>query len=296
MKTPPEYPIRLADLSPVVHIAHFVSDSRGLSIEPRFIEDFELVYIVAGEGLYRILDAEFPYAAGALILTPPYLRHSYRAYGTAVEHYALHFDPREGFSARFGELCGYAGPASGVSIVFNDSTRLRLFYPDFDRRCVDRFERIRRLFGELSISAYAAAPLLLASAVLDLLALLVSASTGEARRAFGKFAVALDRLEERFTEPISVPELAALEGYSPNYFASEFAKAYGVSPIEYLHAKRIALARELLGSTKDPIGVIASRCGYEDPYYFSKVFKKLTRLSPRAYRALATPIGAGTQF
>lgn len=289
MGLPIEYRLNSDALAPVAQLAHFVSDPRGLSIEPRFIEDFELVYIVSGEGVYRFLDLEIPYRSGSLILTPPYLEHSYRSVGKAVDHYALHFDPRLGLSSSFRGMLGLAAQASEVSIIYNDSARLAFHYPDFDGRALDRFERITRLHRELSLGAYASSPLLMASSILELLALVVASSAGEERLGSRRFAASAARLDERFTERATIPELAALEGYSPNYYASEFAKAYGVSPIDYLHAKRIALAKELLASTRDSIGSIASACGYEDPYYFSKVFKKLTRLSPRAYRSLIAP-------
>lgn len=289
MGLPIEYRLSSTALAPVVHLAHFVADPRGLSIEPRYIEDFELVYISSGEGVYRLLDLEIPYRRGSLILTPPYLRHSYSPVGKAVDHYALHFDPSEGASASYRENLRYRGGSSGLSIVYNDAAPLSFHYPAFSRRALDLFERITRLYRELSVGAYASAPLRMASSILELLALVVASSAGEDRRGAGRFAASAARLDERFTEKATIPELAALEGYSPNYYAAEFAKAYGVSPIDYLHAKRIALAKELLVSTHDSIGSIAAVCGYEDPYYFSKVFKKLTRLSPRAYRSLIAP-------
>jgi AraC family transcriptional regulator, arabinose operon regulatory protein len=285
----PEFKFAFADFAPVVHIAHRIADPKGLSIDPRVIADFELVYIASGEGRYRILDAEVRYKQGSLIVTPPHVRHSYRTLGTPVEHYALHFDVSEGFSDRYRDLRRYSGPASAISLIYDDSARIPLHIPDFDPRCVERFEALSTLHREVSLRAYASAPLMMASAFFDLFALVVARSTGESRYRSRKFAKSAAWLDEHFVQPVSMPELAAIEGYSPNYYAAEFARNYGVSPVDYLHAKRIGLARELLRTTDDSIGRIAARCGYEDPYYFSKVFKKLTRLSPRAYRELSTP-------
>ena len=66
-------------------------------------------------------------------------------------------------------------------------------------------------------------------------------------------------------------------------------KAYGLSPMEYLASRRVAQARILLFSTTLSIKEIAFRCGFSDPYYFTKVFTKRTGLCPTRYRALARP-------
>ena len=59
----------------------------------------------------------------------------------------------------------------------------------------------------------------------------------------------------------------------------------GVPPGQYLQQFRIGKARELLISSTLSVGEIAVRCGFDDLFYFSNLFRRLTGVSPRGYRA-----------
>ena len=59
-----------------------------------------------------------------------------------------------------------------------------------------------------------------------------------------------------------------------------------MSPIAYLTNMRISYARELLSNTGFAVEYIGYECGYKDPAYFCRIFKKNTGLSPTAYRML----------
>lgn len=76
-------------------------------------------------------------------------------------------------------------------------------------------------------------------------------------------------------------------GYTPDHFRRCFKKETGMTPLEYVTALRVNRAKKLLLATPyQPIETIATGCGFSDEFYFSRVFKKLTGISPREYRKL----------
>jgi len=91
-------------------------------------------------------------------------------------------------------------------------------------------------------------------------------------------------IDQHLTKPVSVQDLGLAAGLSPSRFAHLFQEIMGLSPLRYIEKRRVELASNLLLSTTEPISAIASRAGYDDPLYFSRVFRRATGISPRQYR------------
>lgn len=71
---------------------------------------------------------------------------------------------------------------------------------------------------------------------------------------------------------------------SPAYLSSIFKKIKGISINQYLTQSRLDKARELLSGTSLTLTEIADRVGYNDLFYFSKVFKRYFGVAPSAYK------------
>lgn len=89
---------------------------------------------------------------------------------------------------------------------------------------------------------------------------------------------------EHLGEQITVEDLARVVNLSPIYCGSLFAKKEGVTIHEYINIMRINKAKDLL--VGDPISVSETACavGFSDLFYFCKVFKRLTGMTPTEYR------------
>lgn len=104
----------------------------------------------------------------------------------------------------------------------------------------------------------------------------------------GMIQQAKQYLERHFTDPnLSLGELAAQVSLSPCHFSAVFSQQTGQTFREYLTNRRIQHAKELLRTTALRSFEISDRIGYNDPHYFSYVFRKITGLSPKEFRLQA---------
>ncbi|MCR4999235.1 MAG: response regulator [Lachnospiraceae bacterium] len=94
----------------------------------------------------------------------------------------------------------------------------------------------------------------------------------------------LTYIKEHFSEEITLDDVARQVDISPYYFSKLFKQEVGENFIEYLTQTRIAKAKEYLVNPKYSIKEICGLCGYSDPNYFSRIFRKYEGISPSEYR------------
>ncbi|MDR1248761.1 MAG: AraC family transcriptional regulator [Treponema sp.] len=93
-------------------------------------------------------------------------------------------------------------------------------------------------------------------------------------------------INEHLHENVTLKELAEASGLSLSHLHNLFQRSTGFAPIEYfLQAKMLAASRDLYFSEL-PVKDIAYSYGVEDPYYFSRIFKKIMGVSPQQYRSM----------
>lgn len=93
-----------------------------------------------------------------------------------------------------------------------------------------------------------------------------------------------DYIKENFNKDISLDEVSRAVNISPYYFSKIFKEGTGENFIEYLTAIRIEKAKELLNTTEFSMKEICTMCGYSDPNYFSRSFKKNVGVTPTEYK------------
>lgn len=92
-------------------------------------------------------------------------------------------------------------------------------------------------------------------------------------------------LRESLDKTVHMPDLAAELPMGYSKFRKQFKAVTGLSPHEYHLGLRIDRARELLHNTTLSVNEIAYQTGFDSVYYFSKLFKKKSGISPRGFRA-----------
>lgn len=111
---------------------------------------------------------------------------------------------------------------------------------------------------------------------------------GEAKVEYSRVVMNTKRyVAEHFGEDLTLSIVAVQACLSPNYFSSIFKLHSGMSFSEYLNNVRISAAKQLLAESDLLIYEVAEKCGYHDSFYFNRVFKKMTGISPGAYKKLA---------
>ena len=92
-------------------------------------------------------------------------------------------------------------------------------------------------------------------------------------------------IDRHYAQPLTIDRLAARAGMSRFPFIRAFRSAYGDTPHQYLRARRIERATELLVTTPLPITEICDQIGFQSLGSFSSLFRKVTGETPAAYRA-----------
>ena len=91
-------------------------------------------------------------------------------------------------------------------------------------------------------------------------------------------------VDENYHQDITLEQLAQKHYISVSYLSRKFKETMDVNFSDYLSRKRIEKASRLLESTDLSVSEIGAACGYPNCFYFSRTFKKITGVSPSAYR------------
>ena len=144
----------------------------------------------------------------------------------------------------------------------------------------------RKIIQELQLCRYGYEDYI-ASLFNDIL-LLVDRQQHEQKKATGNVQEQIERaaayFNENYNTKISIDDYAESLHISTNWFIHNFKQYAGMSPAQYILSLRMVNAQSLLERTTYNIKEISEIVGYENPLYFSRVFKKEIGKSPAQYR------------
>ena len=264
----------------------------GIGAEfPRHCHDFfELVYVRHGGGLHIIDDRPYPMLRGDVYLMHPADIHGYDQAEQGSSIVNVLFQAAVVDANDWADLTGLQG-LQPFFLTNRRQAAHKLALAPGDAYAVER--RCDRLIAECHDRAPGWQHSARATLV-DLLVLLARANasygriSSDAEPAAGPVAAAMRMIARYWDQPLSVTELATQLGYSANWFGERFHRETGLTIQGYQAKLRIDHARIMLEESHDSITDIALECGFDDPSYFGRVFKRHTGMTPRAYRKLTT--------
>ncbi|MCS7221469.1 MAG: helix-turn-helix domain-containing protein [Anaerolineae bacterium] len=239
---------------------------------PAGTRDWLVTYTLAGEGRFRLGGLTYPCVAGDLIILAPGVPHDYATArpGEIWEFFWAHFLPRPHWMRwlRLPEL------APGLySLSIGDQMTQRRICRAFERLLQDN-QGLGTLREELA-----------ANALEEIILLVAQYHFRMASRALDpRVEAVLHQLSQRFSEPLTVSNLASLVSLSPSRLSHLFKEQVGDSIMEMLRKLRLRQAARLLEFTSRQVSEIAQDVGFRSPFYFSRQFKAYYGMSPTAYR------------
>jgi len=93
-------------------------------------------------------------------------------------------------------------------------------------------------------------------------------------------------MKQHLDGTLRVATLAARASLSPSHFFALFKRQIGYAPIDYFIRLRMQQACRLLDETRLSVKEVAAALGYDDPFYFSRIFKSVNRVAPSEYRLM----------
>jgi AraC-like DNA-binding protein len=255
------WPLRA--LPKVMVAGRFPLEDRGFSY--RYRSRTHAVHIYEYVGQIRIGDHGFALRPGDVTLTEAG-RDSRYDLPAPGQHWCIHFSP---------------------VAINREHARLPIHFAlgSMHEFAVERVREIARLHAQASAVSLAAASAAMQELILWLAMQAVERGNDQReRRSISAVERVAAIVHTRFTEPLTVPELADEVGMTQNYLARMFRQRFGMTIPRYLLNRRIEYARHLLTTTNIPIHRVAARVGLPDAQHFNKQFRKLVGTSPSQAR------------
>ena len=234
--------------------------------------DYQLLYIVSGKGHFYFHGEDRVVYAGRMVLIQPRQEQRYEYFGEdKPEVYWVHFTGSDvknilrSYNIPMDDPIFYSGASSTYSYLFKEMIHEL-------QNCKTGYEDLLTMY-------------------LRQIFLLVQRTRQEERPTVSTYIqeemeFAQRYFNEHYNEPISIQEYAESRNMSVCYFQRNFKQIVKHTPMQYLLTIRVNNAASLLETTDYSMAEIAAIVGYEDPLYFSRLFRKIKGVSPRDYRNL----------
>ncbi|MDR1307373.1 MAG: AraC family transcriptional regulator [Treponema sp.] len=245
--------------------------------EGRILPDFQTVYITEGEGVFNADDRSYQVKPGSFILILPGMKHSYKpVFEIGWQEYWA------GFKGDYFTRMLVEGIISPQHIFFDIGIR-----DDFITAYNRILEEVRTQQPLYQLRA--------CSGILYILAeILTHERRGKKPNHYQTIVEKAKRLMGSRVESIlNLTDISAELGLSPSRFNEIFKTYTAMTPYQYFIQLKIHRAGHLLEDENVSVKEVSFSLGFEDQYYFSRLFKNKTGIAPSEWKKYLHPEGAG---
>ncbi len=240
-------------------------------------DDNLLIYCLDGEGEVKVNEYNFRIKPGDILLIPKGIPHTYKArkknpwtiywvhfHGHHAHDFVDHLSQRETANRKFVMPIG------------------------IHSRLASDFEALLEAReSTYNLNAYICAANQLRQ-ILSHIALLQPLARQKQARGGLDIEKIHSLMQARVHEQLDLDTLTETVNLSKYHFVKKYKEVTGTTPINHFIQLKIERACHLLDTTDNGINEVAFAVGYEDAYYFSRIFKKLMGVSPSQYRKMRT--------
>lgn len=237
---------------------------------PRGRLDFQLLYVASGKAHFYFNGTEEIVTAGHMVIYRPKEEQRYYYYGVdQPEVYWVHFTGNN-----VKNILRQYGIVDSSHVIYTGTS---LEYKRIFTQMIQELQMCKENYEEL---------LVLLLRQIFILIRRHSASRPKAINSYleNEMERAVKHFHEHYNTAISIEDYAASRGMSASWFIRSFKEFTGSTPMQYILAIRMMNAQNLLETTEYNVTEIGNIVGYDNPLYFSRLFKKQNGVSPSEFR------------
>ncbi|MEI8086742.1 MAG: AraC family transcriptional regulator [Paludibacter sp.] len=239
----------------------------------RILQEYQIIYVTEGLGVFENSNKAFRVKPGSVIILFPGEWHRYRPLKSTG--WKTHYIGFNGDMAKTLLKQEYFSPQNPIINI------------GLNGEILDYFNKIHTLTISEKPGYHQICVGLLIAYISQIISL-VKYKEFEGTDVELKIRQASFMLNERVYQEIDAMKLAEELNMGYSYFRKMFTKYTGLPPVQYHLQLRIRRAEIMLTSTNKTIKEISYELGFESAFYFSRVFKEKTNLSPADYRKMNT--------
>lgn len=237
---------------------------------PRGRLDWQILYIASGKAHFYFNGVEQIVTAGNMILYRPKEEQRYYYYGTDhTEVYWVHFT-----GGNVKNIVRSYGISDDVHVIHSGTS---LEYKRIFTQMIQELKLCKEDYEDLLVCHLTHLFILLHRQI-------NVKPKGKTHALMEEMNIAVRFFHENYNKQICIEDYAIDHNMSVSWFIRNFKEYTQMTPAQYILSLRISNAQTLLESTNYNVTEIAEMIGYDNPLYFSRIFKKQSGMSPSEFR------------